>query len=246
MFLVWTLIHYVSRRERRLAFYVPYAALAFIFVSFVNAGAGMAWRYVGDFWPLVLLIGVQYARTLPLVTTSTLGLPLAAVLLTGAYSAYKHDIAPAQKRFDAFDPSAAPRMWADFEKTRAAQDKAMPTTLRCGSVPDWPRFDVFWRSNPISWSPSCDVSTVTEFFIGVPPKQSDSYVLSLKTEGMKPPSILLWVNGHLYTARKVGDAYQADVRIRYASLSSPTIFVSIEWQHDLLPVPGKLDEVELR
>lgn len=247
IFLVWTFLHYVSRRERRLAVYVPFAAIAFVFVSYVNAGAGMAWRYVGDFWPLVFLIGVQYARTLPFTATSTLGLPLAAALLASAYTTYKREIAPAEKQFDAFDASAASHMWQDFEKTRTGQDKVMPTTLRCGALPDWPHFNAWWRSNVIAWNPDCTVATVTEFFIGVPPKKkNDSYVFSLKTEGMSRPSILVWVNGHRYAARRIGDTYQTDVGIHYPSLSTPTIFVSIEWQHDLFPVPGKLDEASIQ
>jgi hypothetical protein len=246
IFLVWTLLHYVARRERRLGLYLPHAAFAFVFVTYVNAGAGMAWRYIGDFWPLVSLIGVQYVRTLPVATSSLVGWPLAAVLLAGAYTSYKRDIEPAKKQFDAFDATAVPHMWKDFESTRTGQDKTLPSTLPCGLVPEWPRFNVFWRSNVIAWNHDCTVATVTELFLGVPPKSDDSYTFRMKTEGMAHPSVLVWVNGRLYTARKGGDTYQADVHIHYASLSSPTVFVSIEWQHDLLPVPGRLDEVSLQ
>ena len=194
IFLVWTLIHYLSRRERRLAFFVPYAAIAFVFVSFVNAGAGMAWRYIGDFWPLVVLVGVQYAQTLPLVPTSALGLPLAAVLLTGANAAYLHDIEPAHRRFDRRARRVGrPRACGRTLRGRRARPRTSRCRrpLRCGAVPAWPHFDVFWRSTPIAWGANCSVGTVTELFVGVPAKTGDSYVLSLATGGMSYSSILV-------------------------------------------------------
>jgi hypothetical protein len=62
---------------------------------------------------------------------------------------------------------------------------------------------------------------------------------------MDPGSRPVFVNGRRYTAHKVGDTFEAKVHIPYASLSSPTVLVSIEWQHRVGSVDGKLIEVSI-
>jgi hypothetical protein len=238
--LLWTLLHHAFRRERRLALYLPHVAFAGIFAVYVNSGAGFAWRYVGDFMPLVFLAGVQYVQTLPLAASSVLGWPLAAVLLTGAYVSIKHDVEPSKNHTENLDASQVARMWQDFEATRGGQDKTLPSSVRCGAAPDWPHFNVFWRSNPLGWSRDCTVGTITEVFLGVPPKPDDSYVVRFETGAMSPKSAQVYVNGRMYTAQKVGTTYETHVQIHYASLTSPVVLVSIEWIHALVPGDGKL------
>ncbi len=246
LFLLWTLLHHVLRRARSIAVYLPYAAIAGIFALWVDAGAGLAWRYMGDLTPFVVLIGVQYVQSLSRAASSLFGWPLAAVLAAGAFTSVKRDIEPSKHQWDSFDASRIPHMWQDFEATRTGQDKSLPTTVRCEAVPPWPHFDVFWRTNPLSWSRDCTVGQVTELFVGVPPKQDDAYVIRFETEGMSPRSVPFWINGRKYTAQKVGNTYAADVHIHYASLTSPNVLVSVEWIHELKAGDGKLLAVSLQ
>ena len=40
--------------------YVPYAALLGLLLSYFYVAIGFTWRYAFDFWPLVVLVVVQY------------------------------------------------------------------------------------------------------------------------------------------------------------------------------------------
>jgi hypothetical protein len=245
-FLVWTLLHLAFRRERRIALYLPHATLALIFAMYVYAGAGMAWRYVGDFLPLVFLAAMQYVRFLPPMASSLLGWPLAAVLSTASYTSYQLHVEPTKTQVENIDPERIRHMREDFESTRSRNaDKSLPSKLHCGDSLDWPRFNVGFRKNLMGWERDCSVGDVTEVFLGVPAKADDSYVVRLETSGMVPPSLSAYVNGRIYTAQKVGDRYEAKVQIPRARMTSPTILVSIEWQHKIGPVSGKLIEISI-
>jgi hypothetical protein len=238
--LLWSLLHHLARREQRLAAYVPHIAVALLFGMFVWAGVGFTWRYTGDFWPLFVLIAVEYVRRLPPATARLLlGWPLAAVLFTGAVGAYRNDVAPWKGMVKALEERDVPKMWDDFTNLQWGMDRPMPSTLRCGEVPDWP-----WR-NGRGWRSGCSVDTFTDFFVGVPPRDDDRYLMSFKTEGMNAESVRVYVNGSIYTAHRSGDAYTADVRIRYGSLRSPIVLATIEWSRSFDPPNGRLLEVEL-
>lgn len=241
VFLVWTLLDLVFRRQRKIALYLPHATIAVIFAMYVYAGVGMAWRYVGDFLPLVFLAAIQYVRSFPPMASSVVGWPLAAVLFIGAYGNYRLHVQPTKTQMENIDASRIPHMMEDFRSTRSGQgDKSLPSKVQCGGSLEWPHFNVPWRTNWAGWEHDCVVWTITEVFLGVPAKHDDSYVVRFETKGMVPTSLPVYVNGRYYTAHKVGDTYEAKVQIPYDSLTSPTILVSIEWQHKVGPVPGKL------
>ncbi len=245
VFLAWTLLHFLVRRERRLELYVPYLAVVCLFGLYVYAGAGLAWRYVGDFWPLVVLTAVQYVRTLPAAAAPLLGWPLAGVLSLGAVAAFHRDVEPGSKLVEDLDASRIPDMWAAFQATRSVQSAVLPSRVRCGKLPDWPRFNVGWRSNVAGWFSDCTVESSSEIFLGVPPGRGDSYVIRFATDGISADQARIYVNGRTYAAHRTGNAYEAAVRIPYESLSSPVILATIEWEHGVDPVPGHLLEVDL-
>jgi hypothetical protein len=130
-------------------------------------------------------------------------------------------------------------MWDDFSNFRWGTDRSMPTTVKCGEVPSWP-----WR-NGRGWGPGCQIDTYTDLFVGVPFKDDDQYVFRFKTEGVQAESLRVYVNGRIYTARRVGNTFAAVVNLRYRSLHSPIVLTTIEWIRAIEPPPGKLLEVQI-
>jgi hypothetical protein len=237
--LAWMLLHHVRRRESRLALYVPYAGVVVLFMSYVWAGAGFAWRYVVDFWPAIVLAVVQYVRILPREAKSLFGYPLGLALLACSGAAYDRSIRPNETTQELVDERLASTMWADFSSCRWGQDQPLPSSVQCSDKPS----SIFHDRQ--GWKDGCKVDTFTNLFIGVPYKVDDRYQLKFKTEGFDSPTLRVYLNGTIYTARRSGDGYLADVSIHYASLTSPTVMTTIEWTRDFDPPPGKFLSIEL-
>jgi hypothetical protein len=89
--LAWRLL---ARRERRVTLLVPYAGLALLFAAFVRRGEGFAWRYVGDFWPLVVLACVQYVHTQPREALRPLDGRLATIMFWAGFLALARFLVP--------------------------------------------------------------------------------------------------------------------------------------------------------
>ena len=238
--LTWVLLHYLERRERRLSVYVPFAALAFLFANYVHSVPGLAWRYAGDFWPLIVLVCIQYVWWLPRGANRVLGLPLAAVFAVSSHAHYVRNIEPALSTLefiDPHDPGAKPTaMWDDFSNSRYSMDPPLPSRYSCGDRLTWPYHNGFgWNSG----SAGCGVDTFTNVFLGVPAKRTDHYELRFGAKGVTAGTLRVYLNGRIYTAKRSGDAYTAPVEIRYASLTSPIVMVTIEWTTDMDPTPGE-------
>jgi hypothetical protein len=226
--LVWFVLHQLRRRESRLAMYVPAGMFVVLFCTFVWAGAGFAWRYAGDFWPVIVLAGVQYVRFLPSAAAPLFGFPLAVVFAISTRASFTREITPALSTLDTVGSAEDARMYGDFSNSRWAQDKSMPAKLTCQDHPDWP------YHNGQGWKGGCAVGTFTNFYIGVPQKDDDHYVLTFQTEGMHTPTLRVRFNGRLYEVRNQEgrnptDTYVADVNIHFARLASPIVMGTIEW-----------------
>jgi hypothetical protein len=241
LFVAWTFAHHVARRDLRITTYLPHVGIALVFLAYVYAGAGFAWRYVADFWPLFVLVGVQYVRRLPRSADGVLGWPLAPVMLLGAMGCYHHSTEPWKPIVKTLEESEVPHMWDDFSNWRWATDKPMPSTIKCGEVPEWP-----WR-NGRGWNAGCLVDTYSDVFVGVPQKDDDRYVFRFKTEAIYAPMLRVYVNGRIYTAYPVGGGiYAADVKLHYRSMHSPIVLTTIEWTRAITPpANGKLLEVQI-
>ncbi|HEX8795295.1 MAG TPA: hypothetical protein VF765_30310 [Polyangiaceae bacterium] len=239
LFLCWTVVHPLLRGERRVSTYVPQLAFTLLFLAYVRRGQGFAWRYIGDFWPLVILAGVQYVRRLPAGANAVFGWPAAFVLAAGAVGAFRHDVEPWKSIVKSIDPPEIPHMWDDFTNARYGTDGPMPSTIKCGQVPSWP-----WR-NGRGWGSGCYVDTFSDVFVGVPRKDADDYVLQFKTEGIRADTVRVYVNGRIYKAHRVGDTFSTPVSLHYASFHSPIALTTIEWVRGFDPQGGKLLEVRL-
>jgi hypothetical protein len=237
--LVWMVLHQLKRRESRLAFYVPVAGFVLIFATFAMAGVGFAWRYAGDFWPVLALAGVQYIRFLPRRTYQFFAVPLALSLLASAYATHLRLVEPSVTTIETLDEYSANSMWDDFSNSRWVQDKPLATHFRCGD-----HLADFYHSGQ-GWMPGCRVDTFTNLFIGVPYKTDNHYQLLFKTEGVTVPFLRVYLNGRLYGARRMGDSYIADVFIHYDRLTSPIVLTTIEWTREFEAPPYKLQSVEL-
>ncbi len=238
-FLLWTFGHHLARRERRLEVYVPFAAFAFMFYEF-STGPGFAWRYGGDFWPVLVLIGVHYVRYMPPSFSDLLGLRLALVLGFLSYGSIGKDVTTALKTIDKLDDAGERNLESDFKTALEAVDPPFPSRLTCGHVPWWPYHDGH------GWGSNCATDTFSNFFLSVPKKNGRYYQVRFETEGVGARTLRIYVNGRVYTARREGaDRYVADVRIDYAKLHMPTVMATIEWTQEYEPKPGKLLMVEI-
>jgi hypothetical protein len=238
--LAWMLLHMLVRRERRLQFYVPLATIAALFGAYVWAGGGFAWRYAGDFWPLVVLAVVQYVRWLPPAAARSLGLRVALVLSVASYAAYVHDIEPKVHSQEVLDGTQVAALWSDFEKSLNAVDPPLPSRLECGALPGWP-----WH-NGQGWAGACTVDSFTNVFLGVPQKPQGRYELRLDTSGMATaPLLRVYVNGHIYTATREGEAYVAHVEVDQRRLNSRIVMATVEWVRGFGRPAGKLLSIEL-
>jgi hypothetical protein len=82
-------------------------------------------------------------------------------------------------------------------------------------------------------------------FVGVPRKDDDNYVIQFKTDGIAFDSVRVYVNGHNYVARRVGDTYSAPIRLHYAAMHSPIVLTTIGWTLGSEPPRGKLLDVQI-
>lgn len=239
VFVLGTLAHHLLvRRERRLAVYVPYATYFVMFYAFAK-GPGFAWRYAGDFWPCMAMMGVNYVRYLPASMEARFSIRVAAIMgLLCAVSMCK-DIETATRTIDTLDDASAKRLSSDFERSFAFTDPPLASQLTCGHVPRWP------HHNGHGWDSNCRVDTFTNFFLGVPEKDRPFYQVRFEAEGVNEPTLRLYLNGRIYTARREGDRYVARVNVDYGQLHTPTVMGTIEWTQDLDPKPYKLMSVEI-
>ena len=238
--LAWMLFHQIARKDRRLADFVPYAALLFVFANFVHAGAGFAWRYDGDFWPYVFIAVVQYVHRLPRGANRYLGWPLALVFTGCSAIGYYGHVERALPTLEIVDDRSAATMWDQFTNSRYTGDGPLPARISCGDSMSWP------LNNGLGWYGGCAVDTFTNVYLGVRSKNEDHYVLKFDVAGAAPSTIDVYVNGRVYGARRSGDTYRADVPIHFPALTSPIVMVTIEWSKDLDPIPLRLLSVELQ
>ena len=239
IFMVWTFAHHVARRDRRLATYLPHVGVVLVFGAYAYNVVGFAWRYIADFWPFFVAAGVQYVRRLPRASNAILGWPLAAAMLTGAVVCYHHDIEPWKRIVRNLEAPEVRKMWDEFSNARWGTDKPMPTDVKCGEVPSWP-----WR-NGRGWGAGCQVDTYSDVFVGVPKKDVDDYVFQFKTDGIAFDSVVVYVNGRHYVARRTGNIYSAPIRLHYAAMASPIVLTTISWTLGTEAPHGKLIDVQI-
>jgi len=241
--LAGTLYGLFRRRERRLFLYVPHLAIAALFVTFVLRGDGFAWRYVGDFWTLIILAAVLYVFALPAAAVMPYDLRLTKILFWTGFAAMARFLVPWEwtHRADILPPEEVATMAAEFRDARWQTEGPLPSRLSCDKLPD-PEVPYH---NGLGWNPGCSVGTYTNVYLGVAPKSDDHYKLRFETRGFADPALKVYVNGKVYTAHRSGDAYEADVMIHYGALTSPSVMVTLLWTRDDDPPPGKLLAVEL-
>ncbi len=242
--LVGLAVRMARRRERRIDMAVPYAALALLFATFVRRGEGFAWRYVGDFWPLLVLAVVKEVRACTAEQLAPLDLRLAHVFFWAGLVNLVRLLVPWQwnDRAEIVPVSETAAMERRFLVDRWGKDDPMPSRLACdgrGTIASTP-FD-----DGMGWRQGCAVGAVTNVYLGVRPKPGSQYTVRFETRGMSAPRLRLYANGSVYTARRDGDAYVADVAIRSAALVSPVVVVTIEWAAAGATAPGELLSVEL-
>jgi hypothetical protein len=229
----------IRRRQRRLSHLVPYGAFALLFAAYAHGGIGFAWRYQGDFWPIIVLATVQYVRTSPPAIDRQLGLKLAGAVLVYCIATYARCIGPAQSTIETIDAKNAASFAERFRQARYGTDASLPSRVTCGSLSSWP------YHNGQGWLPRCAVDTSTTVFVGVPKKAGRRYELRFETRGMTAPTLRVYVNGRIYSAHRTAQVYAADLDIAYSRLWEPIVMVTIEWTPGVVPPAGELLSVEI-
>jgi hypothetical protein len=237
----WILLHHLARRERRVAIYLPFAGLGLLFGDYVILGGGFAWRYAGDFWPLIALIVVQYIRGLPRAKyRGAFGFRVALVLGVLAYVEFHRNVTPVVEKIETLDAASAALLKDHFAEARWGMDHNLPTRLECGED-----VTVHYYRGREGWGPACTVDTFTNVYLGVPEKGERRYELRLDTRGFARPSVRVYVNGRFYTAVRDGETYRAEVDIDYAALKASAVQVTVEWVRGFEVPTGSLAAVEL-
>ncbi len=238
--LVWIAAHQASRGRRGLAGLVPIALIGLLFGTYVWAGAGFAWRYVGDFWPLIVLAVVLYARSSPPAADVLLGGPAAAAYVIVALSVGIADVEPTLPTLETSPPDDD-SMRRAFYASRYDVDPPYPSRVDCGNLLPWP------YHNGQGWGRGCEVGPFTSGYVGVPRAVGgrDRFQLVFHTEGMHVERARVYLNGRVYVAGCADGACATDVTIHESRLTSRIVMFAIEWTRGLEPVPGRLDSVEL-
>jgi hypothetical protein len=241
LLLVWSLVTQMrmTRGRARVSALAPFLGMALLFASYVHGVSTFAWRYVGDFWPLIVLACVQFVRVLPPGANRLGGRRAAAALaLLGALTCVRH-VLPNLPTIKPLTPGDARLMSTQFTTSRWAPDPPMPSRLECGAVNDLP------YENGYGWDPACKVDTFTNVYLGVPAKEGAAYVLRFVASDVDSPTLRVYANGGLYTAHRQGEAYTAELEIHRDALAGPAVMITVEWTRDFDPPPAKMLSIEL-
>ncbi len=233
---------FVARMKQdrsRLSALVPYLAMALLFASYVNGVSTFAWRYVGDFWPVIVLACVQYVDTLPASANRFFGPRSALALASLSVATCVRHVVPNPHSIEPLTSEDARGMSSRFVASRWSTDPPLPSRIQCGAVPLLP------FENGYGWDPACSVDTFTNVYLGVPVKEGGAYVLRFDAPGMTSPSLRVYANGRLYTARRDGDTYSTELELRRERLTTPAVMVTVEWTREFAPPPGVLLSIEL-
>jgi hypothetical protein len=238
-------VRYVTLGERRLAVYVPFAALLALLASYFHAAIGFVWRYAYDFWPLMLLVLAQaVAGAVPSVRRHLFGWPAAVAFAVLCGVGFRRNVLPQRILVATVRPGTEEDldMAETFRLARWGEERPYPTRLGCHDTFAWTHGGV------VGWRDRCRVDTFTNVYLGVPRKSGRHYELRLETEGFEDPSVRVFVNGKFYTAQRQSPdgVYVADVDIDYAALTTPTVMAAVQWTRGFTPVLGsKLLAIEL-
>jgi hypothetical protein len=149
-------------------------------------------------------------------------------------------VVPALGSLDTADAARVAAADVEYLRVESASQPPMPSTVTCGQpLPPWP------RGQAKGWNPGCTVDTVTNVYLGVPPRDDGTYELRFKTDGQPSPSLRVSVNGSYYTARAEPDGYAVTIHVDNKRLYTPVVMVAIEWTRQPAPLPLKLFEVGL-
>ncbi len=241
------LVRHALRRERLVVWIAP-AALLLLFGSYAWAAIGFVWRYAADFWPLIVLVAVQYAeRARPLARSSTTAWAIAAALTAVGGASFARHVLPVRASVMLLRPTAAQQVAiaAQMALDQAGIDWPYPSHLS--------RYEPFPRryERTAGWLADGAVDTFTNLYLGVPPKGDGPHELMAYTAGMDAPSVRVFVDGRVYRAVREyspeGARYRAVLDLDDAALVTPTVMVTFEWTRALAPPAGaKLVAIELR
>lgn len=261
----WMIWRLVQRRERSIAPYVPYAAMALLFASFVHRGQGFAWRYAHDFWPLVVLAVVHHVHAEPAPSRRN-DMAAGRLMLAYGFFCFAWYLVPWKwtSRAEIKPVSDLAAMERRFLSARWADPDVLANKVSCGDrLPPLFHDGLGWGQDgcvPGADLPplvqarppaigcdlaACAIGTFTNVFVGVPEKATDAYRLILRTEGLDAPGFEVYVNGEIYRALRIGDHYEADVRIRRDAFATRAVMATVKWTDAFEPPHARLLSVEL-
>ncbi len=236
--LVASLVVYAVRRPRFVDVLFPHGALLGLFGTFVIAGIGFSYRYVGDLWPAVGAAATLLAAHVRLLERPVARGVVALLGVTTTMGLVLHDSIPHQ-RIEVLDRPAAEALATEAAAIARTPQPALPARIACGDpLPSWPVGD------GLGLDRGCSVGTFTNLYLGVPPNPA-GHALRFRVDRPGAPSVRVFVDGRLYVARREGDAYVTPLRVDDRRLFTPVVVVTIEWTSGLTPPTLRFVDVEL-
>jgi MFS family permease len=233
-------LYYVVRREPRLACYLPHLAFVALFFAFSRTGFGFAYRYTGDFWPVIVLILAQIGPALRLDRRRLVSLGLAMTAMFYSVVGIRREVIPAVPSIEVIDAARMTAIDEEYQRMAASDQSLLPSRIKCGEpLTSWP------RANGKGWGSQCEVDTFTNVFLGVRKRADTTYHLRFKTDYAFSDSLRVYVNGKNYTAHREAGEYVAEFPLHYDRMYSPAIMVTVEWTQGATPPTMKFLEMEV-
>ncbi len=89
------------------------------------------------------------------------------------------------------------------------------------------------------------MDTFTNVYLGLPDKADGRYAIRMEAPGMTAEKVRVYVDGRIYTARRDGAAYRAELDLRREALHSPVVMATVEWTSEVTPPLGTLISIEI-
>jgi len=228
----------ISRIRKNIRFHLiaPFFVLLAFFFAFSYAGA-FTHRYIGDFVPAVVLIGVQLLIAPPGNITPGKLVVVAILSSIMAFYYFNKNINSARDtlvwRSQKFDP-VSDFMDLDhgtngkrFLSTWNEMDRSVwPTVRECRSVI---KNMLEEGGDRLGWEDDCTIKGVTQIYMSIPNTQIREHTLKFDTNEVLKETVAVYVNGRIVEARWYGNQYQALFKINPESMKSPNVAVAILW-----------------
>jgi hypothetical protein len=236
-------IYFLIYHRKKWYFYIPFAALVFMFIGLVYASfttTKFAFRYTADFQPALILIFlfliISLKSFLPGLTDQSRKIFFAVIMLFPIISIcemFVSHIYPQAKNSIAKSEAEAP----DYLTKDFMENLFQKIAQNWGNfnAPDFPQcrnnYDPLtgMMHDRLYWDNEGRIKLISNFFIGVKPKTSKEYQLVLKTEGVFNRIPVVYINNRYYKMKQDADSFSVKFVLDYKKLITPNLLITVKW-----------------